>query len=86
MIHTVPLAVEQQVGRLDVAVQGPLVVGILQRFGHLHADGRHLVPVVAHRSLTDGDRQACRRDRRAAARLSAVVKAVDSAFKTGLDR
>ena len=38
--------VQQQVGRLDVAVQGPLPVGVFQGVGHLNADPRHAPPVA----------------------------------------
>ena len=37
----VPLGVDQQVRRLDVAVDHPLMMGMRQRVGRLEADGRH---------------------------------------------
>ena len=37
--------VQQQVRRLDVAVEDALLVGVLQRLGHLHADLGHALPV-----------------------------------------
>ena len=39
------LQVQQQVGRLDIAVQHPLSVGVRQRIGHLGTDPRHGHPV-----------------------------------------
>ena len=42
-----PLRVQEQVRRLDVAVQDPLLVGVLQRLGHLHADRGHALPVAS---------------------------------------
>ena len=36
--QTVPAGVQQEVRRLDVAVENALLVGVLQGVGHLHAD------------------------------------------------
>ena len=44
-----PLVVEQQVRRLDVAVDHPLAVGVGQRLGHLHADPRRLAGIGTSR-------------------------------------
>src|SRR5262249_26230178 len=38
--------VEQQVGRLDVAVDDAVLVGVFQRLGHLHADAGHAAEVT----------------------------------------
>ena len=43
--QTVPAGVEQEVRRLDVAVEDALLVGVLQGVGHLHADPGHALPV-----------------------------------------
>ena len=43
----VAVVVEQQVRRLDVAVQDPLAVGVVQGLGHLHADPGHAPAVAA---------------------------------------
>ena len=39
--------VQQQVGRLDVAVQDALLVGVFQGIGHLPADVGHALPVTS---------------------------------------
>ena len=44
----VALRVEQQVRRLDVAVQDALVMGVLQGVGHLIADCGDLLPIASH--------------------------------------
>ena len=49
--------VDQQVGRLDVAVQDPLVVGVLEGLGGLDADPRHEPPVVRRRGTRPSRRQ-----------------------------
>ena len=49
-----PVGVEQQVRRLDVAVEDPLVVGVLQGVGHLDADPRHALPVGLPPGLAPG--------------------------------
>ena len=36
--------IKQQVGRLDVAVQRALPVGVVQSVGHLHTDPRDTLP------------------------------------------
>ena len=44
--QTLPCGVEQEVRRLDVAVQDALGVGVGQRLGHLDADPGHLAVVA----------------------------------------
>ena len=46
--------VQQQVGRLDVAVQDALAGGVGQGVGHLHADAGHALPVLAARLAQRG--------------------------------
>ena len=43
--QTLPSGVQQQVRRLDVAVEDALAVGVGQGLGHLDADPRHALPV-----------------------------------------
>ena len=63
-----PLDVQQQVRRLDVAVQDPLAVGVVQGLGHLEADPRDLLGEVPAR-LPTGSSSRRGRPRRAARRL-----------------
>ena len=42
-----PRGVQQQVRRLDVAVEDALPVGVLQGVGHLDADPGHALPVAS---------------------------------------
>ena len=42
-----PLVVDQQVGRFDVAVQDPALVGVLECLGRLDAQPGHGLDVVA---------------------------------------
>ena len=51
-----PVGVEQQVRRLDVAVDDPLGVRVGQGVGHLDADPRHPLPVRLPPGLAPGGR------------------------------
>ena len=62
------LGVEQQVRRLDVAVDDPLAVGIGQGLGHLDADLGHAAVVVVPARLGGGVLGLAGQDRRRAAR------------------
>jgi hypothetical protein len=50
----VALPVDQQVGRLDVPVQHPLLPGVLKRLGDLDADPSHALPVLSARTGEGG--------------------------------
>ena len=54
-------AVQEQVGRLDVAVQGPLLMGVLQGVGNLDAEPGHVAPVREPAGADRGDTVARRR-------------------------
>ena len=43
------LSIEQEIGRLDVAMHNALLMRVMQRFRDLHADARHALPVSAPR-------------------------------------
>ena len=55
----VAVAVQQQVRRLDVAVQDALAVGVGQRLGHLDADPRHALGKPAVGLREESRRPSC---------------------------
>ena len=56
------LGVEQQVGRLDVAVEDALLMSVFERLGHLDADPRHAHECTGSRGWSDSARSIAVRE------------------------